>query len=257
MSVELVGADDLWRAARACRSGRPAPRRRRCRRRGCWSARSRRPRRPRRSRGSAAGARDTGRPRRRRSGRTGRSVSGVRTICVDEMLVTLPIARWAMPVRSGSAGRRGRRCGAAGCLRPAASAAPARREALVRGAHAAGEHQSGHEAERDRRDNEEQASEHGSVLRSADFDLARRRRRTFGRVTVSTPSARSAAMRSPSIVSANSKMRLKRAVAALDLMIMNRVAGRRPGLATCRGSSAACPRPRARPARGSGPEARR
>ena len=48
---------------------------------------------------------------------------------------------------------------------------------------------------------------------------------------VSTPSARSAAMRSPAIFSANSNDAPEAAVAALDLVIVHRVAGRRAGLA--------------------------
>ena len=69
------------------------------------------------------------------------------------------------------------------------------------------------------------------LLESADFDLARRRRRHLGNGDRQHAVGRSAVIRSPSIDSANSKTRLKRAVAALDLVVVHRVAGAGPGLA--------------------------
>ena len=147
------------------------------------------------------------------------------------MLVTLPMARCAMPVRSGSA------AGAAGAAARVCAAAwrlgGRRRRRHLGAAHAAGEHESGHQADGDRGEDDEEAPEHGhescagqrtSILRGGGGG-------TFGTVTVSTPSLRSAVIRSPSIESVNSNTRAERAVTALDLVIVHRVAGTGPRLA--------------------------
>ena len=132
---------------------------------------------------------------------------GDRTTCVDEMLVTLPMARCAIAVSR----QRGHAAGVAPPRPPAVTVGRGRGSRRhLRRAHPAGQDEPGHQTERDRRHHEKQASEHGSVFGGQRTSILRDGGGgALGMVMVSTPSARSAAMRSPTMCSANWNTRLK------------------------------------------------